>query len=614
MNLPAFDSAASLILRGHEMEDAGDAAAALALYDEAAHRDPGSVSAQLNRGNALLLLNRHRDAIAAYRQAVTLGDSPGAWLNIGNLCLDINDLVTAKHAYLNALRLRQNWMDPRFGLLCVAKQSKDASLVEQLKEFLDSYPGHPDASLMLAEALVEEDPILATSMINALPQQDARSDNVLALAALAQFDSHRGLAYLERALAQAPGNAAHLTFLSFTRMIAPTATANEPVTVIRNHLPKFPDPPLRLRTQGPYRVGYISYDYRAHPAAHFLMPLLLGHRRDRFSVIAINNLPQPDILTPHLLAAADEVIDIALLNDEQACALLREAALDVVIDFSGWTIGNRLPLLARRIAPVQMTAIGVYMTTGVPAVDFRICDASSDPPGLTEAQNSEQLLRTEGPNCCYHELRPIPASSVQPARQNGYFTFGFFNNSVKITRTMIGQWVQILRHVPSARMKILGVRQASSKQWLREYLDDAGVGSRVEILSRVNVTEYCNTLTTVDLALDSHPYNGGTTTIECLLAGVPVLTHSGSWSFSRSARVFLDPVGLSDWSVNSADAFVNRAVQVAMSPLEPLEMLRAELPKRVRASALMDQVGYIARWEAVLHEAIEIRRAKLQVR
>lgn len=176
---------------------------------------------------------------------------------------------------------------------------------------------------------------------------------------------------------------------------------------------------------------------------------------------------------------------------------------------------------------------------------------------------------------------------------------------------MIRQWIELLQRAPTARLKILGLKHHASIRWLTERFTETGVAERVTVLSRLKVSEYDAMLTTVDVALDSHPYNGGTTTIETLLAGVPVLTHSGPWSFSRSARVFLDPVGLSDWAVDSAEAFVDRAVQLATGPLEPLETLRAELPQRVRRSALMDRAGYIERWEAVLLRAIELRRAEL---
>lgn len=443
--------------------------------------------------------------------------------------------------------------------------------------------------------------------------RDAALLRLRAAAAASLFDHATARSDLQRALSLDASDPQSLCALAFACMTHPGEAG--PVALLPSIRQALPTPAAAtpaLRAGPPYRIGYLSGDYRAHPAANFLLPLFLGHRREHFVPIALANVGKRDAITGQFEAIAPEWVDLSLMNDSAAATRLREASLDVIVDFSGWTEGNRLPLLARRVAAVQITAIGVYLSTGVPSIDFRIVDSVSDPPGLTETHHSEQLLRTAGPQACYHELRPIPSSQIQPARRNGYFTFGFFNNSAKITRDMVAQWIAILDRVPTARLKILGVREEASRRWLRARFLDAGLGERATILGRLDVTEYDRTLTTVDLALDSHPYNGGTTTIETLLAGVPVLTHSGRWSFSRSARVFLDPLGLADWAVNSAEAFVERAVQVASGPVEALESLRAELPRRVRASALMDRTGYIERWETVLLEAIERRRAALR--
>lgn len=606
-------SASTLIARAQSLEDAGDALAALHGYDEALRLEPRNPIAYLNRGNALMALGRLREAEAALREAALLGAGASAHLNLGNLYLQVGQFEPAARSYGKALELRPGWEAAAFGQLCVLHATGSVRLLAAIEDFLARHPAHPEVLRMRLDVWSTSQPERVMEAIDRTSCLDAALLRLRAAAAEALFDHGSAMADRQRALDLDAGDPQSLCALAFATMTHPDVDGPAALLPqIRRALPAgiaTAAPPLR--SAPPYRVGYLSGDYRAHPAANFLMPYFLAHRRDRFQPIAIANLDQPDAITARIRTMAPEWLDLGLVNDQAAEAMLRAARLDVLVDFSGWTGGNRLPVIARRIAPVQITAIGVYLTTGIPAMDFRICDVASDPLGLTEHQHSETLLRTDGPQCCYCEIRPIPAPPVQPAHQNGYFTFGFFNNAAKITRPMVDQWIEILRRVPDARLKILGVRHEASRRWLMGRLQEAGVSSRVSVGERVEAAEYDRNLGTVDLALDSYPYNGGTTTIECLLAGVPVLTHSGPWSFSRSARVFLDPLDLSEWAVGDAEAFVERAVSVATGPLDELERLRAELPGRVRHSALMDPYSYIERWEAALHRAIELRRAAI---
>jgi protein O-GlcNAc transferase len=603
----------ALIKRGNVLEATGDTVGALALYDEAAQLAPDQGRPQLNRGNALTALSRFAEAEAALQQAYALGATAAARLNLGNLYLLARRLEEAASAYAEALKLRPGWEAASFGELCVLYASGNPKLLQAIESFLADYPGHAAARQMRLNIFSAAPPEQILAAIDPDHCIDPELLRLRYAAGTRLFDHTNAMVDLRRAVQLDPSDPESLCALAFAIMIHPgTEGPIELLPLIRQTLSTIERAAPALRSMAPYRIGYLSGDYTAHPAASFLLPIFLGHRRDRFVPVALANVARPDAMTARFQTAGAEWIDLSAMNDQAAEARLREAGLDVIVDFSGWTMANRLPLLARRIAPVQITTIGIYQTTGVPEIDFRICDAASDPPGLTETQHSETLLRTNGPHVCYHEFRAIPSSSIQPARLHGHFTFGYFNAMEKITSDMINQWIAILQRAPTTRLKILGVRIEVSRRCLIARFTEAGVNERVTVLDRLKTHEYAAMLTTVDLALDSHPYNGGTTTIETLLAGVPVLTHSGPWSFSRSARVFLEPLGLSDWAVDSAEAFVERAVQVATGPIELLETLRAELPQRVRASPLMDQTGYIERWEAVLLQAIKLRQAALR--
>ncbi len=612
------DSLDALIKRGNAQEASGNLAEALALYDEAVRLAPDQGRPLLNRGNLLTRLGRHAEAEAALRRAYALGSTAAASLNLGNLYLRVERLADAAAAYAEALQLRPGWEAAGFGTLCVLHASQSPELLGAIQRFLVDYPEHPGAKRMLAHLLntTELSATAPEQVLAAIDPQRCADPRLLLLrasAATTLFDHEAAMVDRRRAVELTPTNLDVLGNLAFASMTYPDTDGSVTLLpLVRRAFAATTAQAPALRDAPPYRIGYLSGDYFAHPSANYLFPLFLGHHRERFIPIALNNRTESDKITEMLKALSAEWIDIGNLNDNDAEIRLREAGLDLVVDLSGWTFLNRLQLLARRVAPVQLTAIGAFLTTGVPAIDFRVCSTISDPPGLTEDQYSETLLRMDRPPACYHELRRIPASPIQPARLNGYFTFGFFNNASKITRAMVDQWIEILRQAPTARLKIVGIKSAASRSWLLNAFSNAEVSERVKLHDRLRIPDYDALLTTVDVALDSYPYNGGTTTIETLLAGVPVLTRSGPWSVSRSTLVALEPLGLSDWAVSSAEEFVARAVQIANGPLEPLEALRVQLPQRVRQSSLMDRVDFITHWEAALMKAIELRRAALR--
>lgn len=602
----------ALIKRGQALEAARDPEGALALYDEAARLAPEQSRPLLNRGNALTALGRYAEAEATLQQAYALGATASAQLNLGNLYLRTGRLPEATTAYAEALRLRPGWAAAGFGELCVLHAARDPKLLQAIDDFLAAHPQHSGASAMRLSILSTAPPEQILECVDPTRCTDPKLLLLRSSAAAVLFDHDSAMADRRRAVELDPADMESLCSLAFASMTHPSAEGSRSLLpLIRRALPPTEVATPPLRDAPPYRIGYLSGDYYAHPSSNFLIPLFLGHRRERFLPIALANLSESDKITEIFKSLSPEWIDLGGLDDEAAEARLRKARLDVIVDLSGWTLRNRLRVLARRIAPVQLTAIGAFLTTGVPTIDFRVCNTVSDPPGLTEDQYSETLLRMDGPPACYHEMRTIVFSPIQPARINGYFTFGFFNHPKKITREMVDQWTAILAQAPAARLKIIGLQHDASHQWLLNQFDKSGVAERVELHGRLRIENYDATLTTVDLALDSYPYNGGTTTLETLLAGVPVLTRRGPWSVSRSTLVALEPLGLSDWAVDSAEEFIARAVAIANGPVEPLETLRAQLPQRVRRSSLMDRVGYIERWEAALLDAIQRRRAAM---
>ncbi|MGH8677272.1 MAG: tetratricopeptide repeat protein, partial [Burkholderiales bacterium] len=257
---------------------------------------------------------------------------------------------------------------------------------------------------------------------------------------------------------------------------------------------------------------------------------------------------------------------------------------------------NRLLVFARKPAPVQVTWLGYLNTTGLTRMQYRFCDAVTDPPGAAEQFHTETLVRLPHSQWCYRPYREMELSKEHatepPCRKNGYVTFGSFNHRIKLSPTVLALWARMLAQLPDSRLVIMGVALGPAQDRLLEHFTHSGIAAaRVRIVAPVPMNDYFPWFDEVDLALDSTPYSGGTTTCDTLWMGVPVVTLAGSRSASRSAASMLTTVGLADWIASTPDEYVRLAVKFA-EERTMLAGLRASLRSRMRASPLMDEPGF----------------------
>ena len=211
-----------------------------------------------------------------------------------------------------------------------------------------------------------------------------------------------------------------------------------------------PDPERRLR------VGLVSPDLKQHSVAYFLEPLLASHDPARVEYFAYANVISPDAVTERLQKQVEHWRSISGVSDEMAARQIEADRIDILIDLAGHTANNRLALLARRPAPVQMTYLGYANTTGLQAIDWRLTDAWADPPGTTEALHTEELLRIPGGFLCYRPREPSPEPGPPPVSTTDRITFGSFNILAKVSPTVLGLWARILDRVPGARLILKG--------------------------------------------------------------------------------------------------------------------------------------------------------------
>jgi predicted O-linked N-acetylglucosamine transferase (SPINDLY family) len=340
------------------------------------------------------------------------------------------------------------------------------------------------------------------------------------------------------------------------------------------------------------RIGYVSPDFREHSVAHFVQPLFAAHDHARVEVFAYADLSRPDRVTENIQRCCDQWRSITGVQDEQAADMIRRDRIDILIDLAGHTGNNRLLLLAHRPAPIQATYVGYCATTGMPSVDYRFTDANADPPGMTDAFYTEKLIRLPGCFLCYLPANDAPPVAPSPAAANsGCVTFGSFNNLAKVAPPVIEAWAQVLRAVPNARMvvKCKGLHDPGVQEDVRQRFAAHGISAdRLELYgATMPFLQHLNLYNRVDIALDTFPYNGTTTTCESMWMGVPVIALAGNTHASRVGVSLLSSVGLADLTASTRDAYVQLAVALA-NDIPRLQSLRATFRDRMTSSPLMD--------------------------
>jgi len=356
------------------------------------------------------------------------------------------------------------------------------------------------------------------------------------------------------------------------------------------------------------RIGYVTPDLREHSVAYFFKPLLVHHDRTNFDIFCYYESRLEDNAVAGNTGSKYTLRSTLGLSDDQAAEIIRQDRIDILVDLAGHTENNRLPVFARRPAPVQMTYLGYPDTTGLDTIDYRITDHWADPPGRTEHFHSESLLRLENGFLCFSPPVESPDITSLPYDANGYITFGSFNVLTKITPDILAAWSHLLGRMPEARLLIKNRQLTDDRLKLRlsEYFQGMGINAeRIELSGRTSKSEHMATYGKVDIALDSFPYNGTTTTCDTLWMGIPVVTLAGSCHVSRVGVSILSQVELDELVTESREEYIDCAVELAGNPARIRE-LRHTLREKMRSSSLSDgekftqgvETLYIDAWNA----------------
>lgn len=353
------------------------------------------------------------------------------------------------------------------------------------------------------------------------------------------------------------------------------------------------------------RIGYLSNDYKNHPVAFFIEPILATHDRRNFTIFCYSNCDSPDTITTQLEKLADVWRPIHNLDDEALDHLIRSDAIDILVDLGGHTAKNRLTVFALKPAPVQVTWLGYAATTGMKSIDYRIADAATDPPGLTEHLYSETLWHLPHNFICYRPPANSPPVAPLPCRKNGFVTFGVFNHFSKITPEAIDLWCKLLATLPDAKLfiKAQGMEHEPMRDRTRAMFASRGIcQNRLELAGKTpTIYSHLELFEKVDISLDTFPYNGTTTTCESLWMGVPVVAKEGNSHVSRVSVSLLKTVGLSGLVAGTDEDYVALAAFLARD-WNNLEIIRNSLRERLRRSKLLDTTGFTRNLEGAYRE------------
>lgn len=539
---------------------------------------PGQPEAASAMALVLTQLGQHEQALYYARAAVQgRPEAANLLINLGNSLSITGRQDEALEVFQKAAAAMPERPEPRLGLANVYRnQTLYSKAAEHLRIGLKHHPADPDMAAILASVLLN----LAR----------VEESLVVSRAALEKNPGHiQLLSIIASALNYAPGVGVEEVFRAHAecgRAIAATA-------------PKL-KPGKSSADRSRPRLGLLSHDLRQHSVAYFVEPLL--RHRGGTEIHCYHTSAIEDGVSARLKPMASSWRNVAGLADAALAERMRSDGIDILIETSGLTQGHRLAVMAARPAAVQTTFLGYPNTTGIPAIDYRIVDGHTDPEGA-EARASEKLLRLDPCFLCYTPPPDAPEPGPPPSLAAGHVTFGSFNAAPKINGFLIDLWARTLGAVPGSRLilKAFDFRDEGLRADLAARFAAAGVGpDQLELLAPApGVADHLALYRRIDIALDTFPYHGTTTTLEAVHMGVPVVTLEGAMHAGRVGVAILRNLGLEELIARDRDGYLAAARSLAADPAR-LAALRSSLRPRLAASPLCDGPGYARRFVEAL--------------
>ena len=585
----ASDPAASAVATARRLVGQGRFHEAEQVLLKTLASDPGSVPVQRQLATVFLALAKNREALALLRSLVqAVPDDEQVLLNLSTALFKLDNLHESHMA---------------------------------LESLVKRFPANTQARVNLASIHLNnlKDPEKALEVL--LPAATAPHAGLqFALGCVhGRLGDHLpSLNHYARALEIDPSHGETLSNYLFSLHYGPSVDLDLVRAVSEKHGRAIQDsavrrgvvrPPAPPRPVGQrLRVGILSADLRVHPVGHFLETVLTELRQREVDLFAYANQVKGAFVPERIKAAFGQWRDILDETDQRVADTIAADDLDVLLDLSGHTTGNRIGVLARRPARRQLSWLGYFGTTGLPFIDAVIADPHCVPP--QEARFfAERLMFMPHSRLCLTPPANAPAVAPEPPMASlPWITFGCFQNASKINDRVLSVWKRVLDAVPDSVLRLQNGRFDEQQQVLRlrERLRAAGIDlRRVFISNNLAREHYLGQYAEVDVLLDTFPYPGGTTTAEAIWMGVPTLALATPGMLGRQGQAMLENVGLGDWVAVDEEDYVAKAAALAKdraAAVQRLRALRRELRETARRSPLFDAVRFSADLERLLRE------------
>ena len=612
----------ALHLTGLAAHQRGEQQRAVAWIRRAIAERPAAPRFHFNLGNALAALDETGAAAASFQRATELDPShAAAWFNLGSAMARLNVYGNAAAALRRAFDVAPELPQLRQALAqalanaAAASQLPAAAYGEaaRLLEHHWQLAGDTvEARLLLAYALQEDRQWSEASrhyseLIESLPDLEVAHNN-LANCYNQLGRMREAIDHYREVLRLSPGNALAASSIVSCMNYDSDATPEQMLAAHTDWARRYAAPAAQAHansreTGRRLRLAYVSPDLRRHPVSTLFAPVIERHDRERFEIVCYYNYPSADAVSNRIRAAADRWVDIHQWNDAQLTRRIREEGIDILVDLAGHTSYGRLRAYADKPAPVQVSWLGYFSTTGLVQMDAFITDPHSSPPGQ-DAWFSEKLLRLPDTRFTFeaHEFYPPPGAPRHC--RPGAVSFGCLNNLAKLNDRVLAAWSGILEQLPESTLLIQAqaLEDAPNREAFLSRCERAGIAaSRVEIRRWSKLEEAARSYHDIDIALDPFPFCGGMTSFDALWMGVPVVTLAGQLLAGRQTAAMLANLGLSDLIAADTPSYVTLAVALATDSAR-LDRLRESLRPTFAASPLCDHEKFTRALESAFLE------------
>ncbi len=588
---------------GNALQALGESGGAERSYREALRYRPEYAEAHNNLGNALQGQHKLGEAQASYRRALVL--QPGfvkAQVNLGNALQESGELEASLVQYEAALAAQPGMAEAHNNLGNALKALKrGAEAIDHYRQAIALMPTYVEAHGNLG-ATLQEHGLLDEAIAHYRAALALRPDYAIGHNNLGKALSDRGrfkeaIACFRRALELDPDfDAAHsnlLLHLNNEKSPDPADYLSEAMTFgakAAGRVQAYTSWPQALSASGErLRIGFVSGDLRNHPVGFFLESVVAFMDPHRFELVAYATKAGEDDLTRRLQGHFAQWHSLVGLSDQAAARRIHDDGIQILVDLAGHTADNRLPVFAWKPAPVQVAWLGYFASTGVKEIDYILAD-----PQVLPAAEASHFVETPWrlPDCylCFTPPHEDVEVGPLPQLENGYVTFGCFNKLSKMNERVVGLWSRVLAAVPGSRLvlKAKELTDVSAQESARARFVAHGIaGERIETQGYSTRDSYLAAYRRIDVALDPFPYPGGTTTVEALWMGVPVLSLRGERFLSHAGESLLGTAGLGDWVAASEDEYVAKA-RAMTADAAVLAAQRARLRVQLLSSPLCD--------------------------